>query len=139
MKKLKILFVSILASAMLFLGGGIPIAGASAETAVEPETSIETSIPSDEVVSDEQTTDTSDASDNVEDIWGNLTLEEVKDIVDEYIESKTDKETGKLDLLAILKDIKTWIVAGISFLISSSGGAIFAWVLSIFRRTEDTR
>lgn len=123
MKRLKIMLVSGLAALVLAFGFFLPIFFVSADEVGETsETSVENCVETAESVADEETPVES------EDVENSGVLGEITD----YLESKKT-EDGKFDLGAVLKDMKTWIVAGIGSLGSVALTAIFAAIIGHFK------
>jgi hypothetical protein len=63
---------------------------------------------------------------------GELTLDELAQIVGGYLESKKTDD-GSFDFWAVFKDIKTWVIAGVGSLGAIALSAIFAAILGHFR------
>ena len=123
MKRLKIMLVSGLAALALAFGFFLPTISVSAdEVGVTSETSAEISIETAESVESVETPVESESIEN-SGVLGGIT---------DYLESKKTAD-GKFDLGAVLKDLKTWIIAGIGSLGSVALSAIFAAVLGHFK------
>lgn len=129
MKKLKIMFVAGLATLALGFGFFLPVGYVSAdEVSQTPEISAEIGAESHESVEsvenppilDEETQD------------GELTMDELTQIVGDYLASKKTDDGG-FDFWAVFKDIKTWVIAGVGALGSIALSAIFAAILGHFK------
>lgn len=110
MKRLKIMFVAILAVVAIvasFFTSAVLVR--ADEVSPSPEINAEISETEDE-----------------------LTLEELSQIVANYLERK-ETDNGGFDLWAVFKDLKTWVIAGVGALGSIALTAIFAAIIGHFK------
>lgn len=139
MDKMKKFLLACLASFLglaLVIGLGVNILTACAEEPAETSTEstaiLDESATDEEVVSDEETSENNAVLDDK----SNAKLDEIKEMVQGYIDSRKDEE-GKMDFGAILSDAKTWVISAISFILSTFGGAIIASVLNRINKKKD--
>lgn len=102
------------------------------ETSTESTAILDESATDKEVIADEGTSENNAVLDDE----NNAKLDEIKEMVQGYIDSRKDEE-GKMDFGAILSDAKTWVISAISFILSTFGGAIVASVLNRINKNKD--
>lgn len=137
MKRLKIMVVSILAMLALSFGFVPAITAGADEVSEMPEISAEIgaeSLKSVESVEtpaeDESVGNTPVLDEDTQD--GELTLDELSQIVADYLASKKTDDGG-FDFWAVFKDLKTWTIAGVGALGSIALTAIFAAIIGHFK------
>ena len=77
-----------------------------------------------------------DVVDGVENGENSAEIEGILNAVQEYLDSKKD-EDGNVDMGAILTDAKTWVIAAISWIMSTFGGAMIAGALNRINKKKD--
>lgn len=145
MKKLKLRITLLLVTASLIFGFGFtPLVVYASEPAAVTET-LENDAKNGDFSEDlpaiEETPEAGEETPKNDELlgegFGDLTIDDIKEAVKDYLEEKTDKETGKVDFLAILEDAKTWIIVAVTQVCNLFGGGIFAWVLGRLNKKKD--